>query len=282
MINVDLSKLKEIISSDLRLAGNIIQAIINFLSRNSFSSDFSSDINNILEKYKEVQRISSEASKSISDAISIIGGIEKGNINSIRDIVRDTNSNRPTKTNTKSSNKADNIEYLGDTTSEPEEKSSVDVKKENPTNDVKVENVSKTTKEVDKTTNIETVKSTDTSSSNQVSKTEETTKAVETNDLVTVADNILKVDSVDNSKTGANETKELSDENSSFMERIINWLQGKLLDLLNKIMAKSENVDYIKSEFAKGINDISDRNSQVYENSVNTAVFQNMPEFEKT
>lgn len=282
MINVDLSKLKEIISSDLRLAGNIIQAIINFLSRNSFSSDFSSDINNILEKYKEVQRISSEASKSISDAISIIGGIEKGNVNSIRDIVRDTNSNRPTKTNTRSSNKADNIEYLGDTTSKPEEKSSVDVKKENTTNDVKVENVSKTTKEVDKTTNIEAVKSTDTSSSNQVSKTEETTKAVETNDLVTVADNILKVDSVDNNKTGANETKELSDENSSFMDRIINWLQGKLLDLLNKIMAKSENVDYIKSEFTKGINDISDRNSQVYENSVNTAVFQNMPEFEKT
>lgn len=282
MINVDLSKLKEIISSDLRLAGNIIQAIINFLSRNSFSSDFSSDINNILEKYKEVQRISSEASKSISDAISIIGGIEKGNINSIRDIVRDTNSNRPTKTNTRSSNKADNIEYLGDTTSEPEEKSSVDVKKENPTNDVKVENVSKTTKEVDKTTNIETVKPTDTSSSNQVSKTEETTKAVETNDLVTVADNILKVDSVDNSKTGANETKELSDENSSFMDRIINWLKKAWSELRYKFKSKTKETQQIRSEFTKEINNVSDRNSQVYENSVNNAFFQNMPKFEST
>ena len=282
MINVDLSKLKEIISSDLRLAGNIIQAIINFLSRNSFSSDFSSDINNILEKYKEVQRISSEASKSISDAISIIGGIEKGNINSIRDIVRDTNSNRPTKTNTRSSNKADNIEYLGDTTSEPEEKSSVDVKKENPTNDVKVENVSKTTKEVDKTTNIETVKSTDTSSSNQVSKTEETTKAVETNDLVTVADNILKVDSVDNSKTGANETKELSDEKSSFMERIINWLKKAWSELRYKFKSKTKETQQIRSEFTKEINNVSDRNSQVYENYVNNAFFQNMPKFEST
>lgn len=282
MINVDLSKLKEIISSDLRLAGNIIQTIINFLSRNSFSSDFSSDINNILEKYKEVQRISSEASKSISDAISIIGGIEKGNINSIRDIVRDTNSNRPTKTNTRSSNKADNIEYLGDTTSEPEEKSSVDVKKENPTNDVKVENVSKTTKEVDKTTNIETVKSTDTSSSNQVSKTEETTKAVETNDLVTVADNILKVDSVDNSKTGANETKELSDEKSSFMERIINWLKKAWSELRYKFKSKTKETQQIRSEFTKEINTVSDRNSQVYENYVNNAFFQNMPKFEST
>ncbi len=282
MINVDLSKLKEIISSDLRLAGNIIQAIINFLSRNSFSSDFSSDINNILEKYKEVQRISSEASKSISDAISIIGGIEKGNINSIRDIVRDTNSNRPTKTNTRSSNKADNIEYLGDTTSEPEEKSSVDAKKENTTNDVKVENVSKTTKEVDKTTNIETVKSTDTSSSNQVSKIEETTKAVETNDLVTVADNILKVDSVDNSKTGANETKGLSDENSSFMERIINWLKKAWSELRYKFKSKTKETQQIRSEFTKEINNVSDRNSQVYENSVNNAFFQNMPKFEST
>ena len=282
MINVDLSKLKEIISSDLRLAGNIIQAIINFLSRNSFSSDFSSDINNILEKYKEVQRISSEASKSISDAISIIGGIEKGNVNSIRDIVRDTNSNRPTKTNTRSSNKADNIEYLGDTTSEPEEKSSVDVKKENTTNDVKVENVSKTTKEIDKTTNIETVKPTDTSSSNQVSKTEETTKAVETNDLVTVADNILKVDSVDNSKTGANETKELSDENSSFMDRIINWLKKAWSELRYKFKSKTKETQQIRSEFTKEINNVSDRNSQVYENYVNNAFFQNMPKFEST
>ena len=282
MINVDLSKLKEIISSDLRLAGNIIQAIINFLSRNSFSSDFSSDINNILEKYKEVQRISSEASKSISDAISIIGGIEKGNVNSIRDIVRDTNSNRPTKTNTRSSNKADNIEYLGDTTSEPEEKSSVDVKKENTTNDVKVENVSKTTKEVDKTINIEAVKSTDTSSSNQVSKTDATTKAVETNDLVTVADNILKVDSVDNSKTGANETKELSDEKSSFMERIINWLKKAWSELRYKFKSKTKETQQIRSEFTKEINNVSDRNSQVYENYVNNAFFQNMPKFEST
>ena len=282
MINVDLSKLKEIISSDLRLAGNIIQAIINFLSRNSFSSDFSSDINNILEKYKEVQRISSEASKSISDAISIIGGIEKGNVNSIRGIVRDTNSNRPTKTNTRSSNKADNIEYLGDTTSEPEEKSSVDVKKENTTNDVKVENVSKATKEIDKTTNIETVKPTDTSSSNQVSKTEETTKAVETNDLVTVADNILKVDSVDNSKTGANETKELSDENSSFMDRIINWLKKAWSELRYKFKSKTKETQQIRSEFTKEINNVSDRNSQVYENYVNNAFFQNMPKFEST
>ena len=282
MINVDLSKLKEIISSDLRLAGNIIQAIINFLSRNSFSSDFSSDINNILEKYKEVQRISSEASKSIIDVINIIGGIEKGNINSIRGIIRDTNSNRPTKTNTRSSNKADNIEFLGDTTSDPEEKSSVDVKKESTTKDVKVENVSKTTKEVDKTTNIETVKSTDTSSTNQVSKTEETTKAVETNDLVTVADNILKVDSVDNSKTGANETKELSDEKSSFMDRIINWLKKAWSELRYKFKSKTKETQQIRSEFTNEINSVSDRNSQVYENYINTAFFKNMPEFEKT